>query len=200
MQARTVRLLPTILHNIKVFSKIIAEELGEQRLGDQLAPMFAGRVSLMSSDRISEDDARELVQGYEFDDERSLTETKDELACLRHILEQQLTAHNRDDRAMQVAVSELVQAVRNTEGGVNVTAMTAEEVLSRCGLKVEHDSILVSNTALWIRSALSNTQWAKNHSRILIRIEGAKTTSVVRFAGGIVSRAIEIPLSVVYLP
>ena len=200
LQARTVKLLPVILHNTKVFSKIIAEELGEQRLGDQLAPMFAGRVSLMSSDRISEEDARELFRGYEFDDERSLTETKDELACLRHILEQQITAHNRDDRAMQVTVSELVQAVRNIEGGVNITAMTAEEVLSRCGLKVEHDVILVSNTSLWIRNALINTQWAKNHSRILIRIEGAKTTSVVRFAGGIISRAVQIPLNVVYLP
>jgi hypothetical protein len=183
-----------------VFSKVIAEELGEQRLGDQLAPMFAGRVSLITSDQITEDEARDMFRGYEFDDERSLTETKDELACLRHIMEQQVTVHNRDDRAMQVAISELIQAVRNAEGSVNVTALTADEVLSRCGLKVEADTVMISNTALWVRNVLNNTQWAKNHSRILIRIEGAKNTPVIRFAGGIVSRAVQIPLEVLYLP
>lgn len=199
LQARTVKLLPTILANTKTFARVIAEELGEQRLGDQLAPMFAGRVSLITSDLLTESEARELFKGYEFEDERSLMDTKDEIACLKYLMEQQVVVHNRDDRAMNVAVSELIQAVQNIEGGVSVTAITASEVLSRCGLKIEHDVVFISNTALWVKNALKDTQWAKNHSRILIRIPGAIPASSMRFAGGLVSRAVQIPLNVLYL-
>jgi hypothetical protein len=100
---------------------------------------------------------------------------------------------------MNVTVSELIQAVQNVEGGVSVTSMTAAEVLSRCGLKIEHDVVLISNTALWVKNALKDTQWAKNHSRILIRIPGAAAAPSMRFAGGLVSRAVQIPLNVLYL-
>ena len=164
-----------------------------------LAPMFAGRVSLITSDVLTEQEARELFQSYEFDDERSLTETKDEIACLKYFMEQQVTVHNRDDKSMQVTVSELVQAVQSVEGGVYVTASTAAEVLSRCGVRVEFDKIYISNTALWVKNALRDTQWAKNHSRILIRIPGANPATSMRFAGGLVSRAVQIPISVLYL-
>jgi putative DNA primase/helicase len=199
LQARTVALLPTILANTKTFARVIAEELGEQRLGDQLAPMFAGRVSLITSELLTEHEARELFQGYEFDDERSLMDTKDEIACLKYLMEQQVIVHNRDDRTMNVAVSELIQAVDNVEGGIFVTSSIASEVLSRCGIRVELDHIYISNTALWVKSALKDTQWAKNHSRILIRIPGAIASPSMRFAGGLVSRAIQIPLNVLYL-
>ena len=191
--------MPTILANTKTFARVIAEELGEQRLGDQLAPMFAGRVSLITSELLTEHEARELFQGYEFDDERSLMDTKDEIACLKYLMEQQVIVHNRDDRTMNVAVSELIQAVDNVEGGIFVTSSIASEVLSRCGIRVELDHIYISNTALWVKSALKDTQWAKNHSRILIRIPGAIASPSMRFAGGLVSRAIQIPLNVLYL-
>jgi uncharacterized protein (UPF0212 family) len=168
-------------------------------LGDQLAPMFAGRVSLITSDLLTESEARELFKGYEFEDERSLMDTKDEIACLKYLMEQQVVVHNRDDRAMNVAVSELIQAVENTEGGVYVTATIASEVLSRCGIRVEWGLVYISNTALWVKNALKDTQWARNHSRILIRIPGASASAAMRFAGGLVSRAVQIPLNVLYL-
>ena len=82
----------------------------------------------------------------------------------------------------------------------NISYVVADEVLSRCGIKREFDHVLISNTALWVKKALDGTQWAKNHSRILIRIEGAKNVESIRFAGGIRGRAISIPLNVVYLP
>ena len=168
-------------------------------MGDQLAPMFAGRVSLITSDLLTESEARELFRGYEFEDERSLMDTKDEIACLKYLMEQQVVVHNRDDRAMNVTVSELIQAVQNIEGGVSVTSMTAAEVLSRCGIRVEFDKVYISNTAIWVKNSLRETQWAKNHSRILIRIPGANPAASMRFAGGLVSRAIQIPISVLYL-
>ncbi len=197
LQARTVGMLPTILKNAQTFANAAAAHLGVQRTGDQLGALLAGAYSLFNNGIISFDDALKWVSDKDWTEEKGLDGTRDELLLAAHILEQ-LTVVEVDRTKLERSVGELV---RITHGDMFdlaglVTQNMADDKLKRIGLKVEGDWLIISNSGDWMKRVLAGTPWARNHNKILMRLEGAEAVDSTRFASGIRTRAVRIPITV----
>lgn len=197
LQARTVSLIPVILDNARTFAAAAAIEIGEQRAGDQLGAMLAGAYSLHSSKRISLEDARAWVKARNWDEERGLDRTRDELALLAYLLEQQVQVESMDGK-VERSIAELVEIIVGRNHGISISAGQSDARLKRSGMRVYGDFLLVSNQSDWISKKLEGKPWAKNYGKILRRIEGSIDQGPMRFAAGLPSRSVGIPLSLLF--
>lgn len=200
LRARTIQLLPIILKNAKTFSNAAAAELGQQRLGDQVGALLAGAYSLSSKKLISFNDAIAWIKQRDWNEEKSQNITRDELACISHIMDQ-FTRLESVAGVQERTIGELVQICAKilTDMVGLVTETSAEERLRRLGIKVNRDYVIIANSADPIRRILKDTPWARNHNKTLLRIEGAVVSESERFAGGIKTRAVKIPLAILFV-
>lgn len=204
LRARTIKLLPIILKNTEVFSSAAAAVLGEQRSGDQLGALLAGAYSLVSDKLVTFDNAEQWVRDRDWSEERGLTNTRDEVQLLRHILDQIIRIDGSGTTPMERTVGELVMLAGNQgDFSDSFTPQGANSKLRRYGMKVEALDyngknewyLIIANqheqVAKWL---YHKPQWA-NHSKILRRIAGAHAIDPTVFTGPIKSRAVAIPFS-----
>ena len=72
----------------------------------------------------------------------------------------------------------------------------AQDTLGRHGLKVNNDSLMVSNTSEALREILNGTSWQHSWSQVLTRLPNAEKAPATRFKGqGSVAKAVKIPLA-----
>lgn len=194
LQARTISLIPTIIANARTFAAAAAVVIGEQRLGDQIGALLAGAYTLSSDKVITYEKALEWVQAKDWSDEKGLTGTEDETALLGYLMEH-ITEVEAERRTVKRNVGELVSILR---GGVadEVNEEAARQRLYRMGVKVDLEGgfLVVSNSATYIKNLLAKTQWANNHNKILLRLDGAVEVRVARFGSTMSTRAVKIPL------
>ena len=194
--ARTVVLLPMIRQAVRVFSRVAAAHFGSQHQGDQYGTLLAGAWALQSSEVPTAAQAQALIAGSDWSTFQQSIGLPDERRCLNRILQFELRVET-EDRIHTRNVGELVETVV-TPGGLDpVSARYAEEILSRHGIRIQEDHLLVSNTAEAIARILDGTPWASSWSTILSRLPGAQpTTNSVRFKGaGSKARACAIPIN-----
>jgi putative DNA primase/helicase len=201
LHARTIRLLPVITKNAQVFSAAAAAELGEQRSGDQIGTLLAGAYSLVSKEVITYENALTWIRSKDWTEEKALDKTRDETACLAYLFEQTLSVEGEFDKKLDRTVGELVEiaaGINAAPGGLTpalIPQYKAVERLKRFGMKVEKDFLIISNTAEQIKNALGKTQWAHNHNKILLRIDGSVNWDATKFGPGLKTRAVGIPLA-----
>lgn len=202
LQARTVHLLPTIIENARTFANAAAAELGEQRVGDQLGALLAGAYSLRSKTKITYTDAITWIRSKDWSEEKGLDRTRDEIALLQFILDQ-IVRVEASSTTLERSVSELAAIATYRVTDAYIMAQGAQEKLKRMGIKIESngaldrfdDLLVISNSADWIKKTLRETAWAKNHNKILLRIEGAKAIDSTRFGPGMMTRAVGVPMA-----
>lgn len=197
LHARTIKLLPTIVYNSDVFNKAAAAILGEKSYGDQLGPMLAGAYSLYSEDKVTYEFAKDWIPQHDWSEESSLESNRDELRLFSHLMEQIVEVEGEAGRYKR-SIGELCQISRNTSislGLVLVNSAQADSCLRRIGIKVEFDRIVISNSHDGVKRLLFKTSWGGgNHSKLLIRIEGAeKIVSTTFSPGGVKSNAVSLP-------
>lgn len=196
LQARTLTQMNTITRNAQTFANAAAAVIGAQRTGDQLGALLAGAYSLFSSKVISYEEAVEWVRGKDWSEERSLDATRDEQVLFSHLMEQ-LTQVETDTGRYERQIGELVLIASYQHSDALVGDQTAHSRLKRLGIKIDGDFIVISNSADPIRRMLNGTSWSKNHNRILLRIDGAREYPSTKFAAGLQTRAVGVPLSLV---
>lgn len=197
IQSRTIGMIPTILKNIKAFTTAAAVELGEQRSGDQVGALLAGAYSLVSDKELNFDQALEWIRKQDWSDEKNLNATEDEKALLAFILEESIQAENVHGGRYTRRLGELVSIASMRVMDDQFTSDSANHNLMRYGLKLDRNEqcLYVSNSDKALVKILAPTQWANNHNKILLRVDGAKPIDrPIRFAGN-VSRCVMIPLS-----
>lgn len=198
LRARTINLIPVLMRNAEVFSEAAALELGSQRLGDQLGALIAGAYSLTSKSVVSLENARKWIQerNIQWDEERGLDQTKDEIQLLYTILDT-VTSVEGEYGKYDRTIGELISVTAH--GGWGKIGMTeAHDRLKRLGIRVlDGHTVMFSNSAGGIKTILKDTPWSKNHGKILQRIEGAKVFNSVRFSPGVETRAVGIPVDFV---
>ena len=193
LQARTILLMPTILANTKKFAAAAAIVIGEQRAGDQLGALLAGAYSVFSNAEITAEDAIKWLKERDWSEEKALDRTRDEVSLLAYLMEQMTTVetvHSRYERNL----GELVAIAANHNTSDLILQEMAQARLKRIGFKIDGHYLVVSNTADYIKKVLSNTPWAKNHNKILMRLDGAINMDTTRFGSGIQTRAVGLPL------
>lgn len=187
--SRTFSLIQVIKENIRIFSRLAGEKFDSQRLGDQYGALLAGAYSLMSSDLVTLDKATEMINSVSWDSYSEATELPDERRCLQTILQHPVKIENENmllGELVEVAQGKYHKELDNTQ---------AEDTLGRHGLKVNNESLMVSNTSEALREILNGTSWQHSWSQVLTRLPNAEKAPATRFKGqGSVAKAVKIPL------
>lgn len=200
LHSRTIRLLPTILRNIRVFSKAAAEYLGETRTGDQVGVMLAGAYSLYRKDEATPEAAAAFIAAQDWQEEAARDESKDEYRLL-HALVEHLTRFDAGKGNVERTIGELIYiALGLIKDDYAVTVDKAEERLAQIGVvsKEEAEGVFVyfSNNSGYIKkNVLRGTPWISNFHKVLLRVEGTVHKNSVRFSAGIVTRAVGVPIN-----
>jgi len=149
----------------------------------------------MSSEVVTDAEARQLITQNDWEPYSQATEVPDEVRCIQHILQHQVrveTDHSTHTRTL----GELVALAAGSDHSYDIASNVAADHLSRYGLRVDADGLLVSNTAQALAAILRDTAWSHSWATLLARLPGAAKAGVVRFKGlGASSRAVRVPLA-----
>jgi putative DNA primase/helicase len=198
LQNRTLGLLPIIIANCKTFASAAATVLGDQRSGDQIGALLAGAYSLTSNKEISFEGALEFVKSKEWESKEERSQQADEIRLFTHLMERITTIDSAGFR-QEITIGQLVETAMKDEFSTDMEKVHADKRLLTLGFKVDAFGLIyVSNTAEFIRKSLAETPWAKNHTSILKRIKGAEAVDSMRFGSAIKSRAVSIPLDILF--
>lgn len=196
LQARTIRLLPTILKNARTFASAAASVIGQQRAGDQLGALLAGAYSLKSNKLITYDAAVKWLSDKDWSEESALSETRDEHNLFELIMDSTVRVE-RPVGTYERTVGELIRIVTGEDKeDEHVARPSAEMSLKRFGIiytSQDTPRIIISNSAKMLKKVLENTPWSKNHNNLLLRIPGAAKIDNMRFGSGVATRAVSIP-------
>jgi putative DNA primase/helicase len=186
---RIVKNLPVLIGNIEAASIAAAEVLGDQRAGDQIGALLAGAFMWTTPTALSVADFRGWLRKQDLSSEREASGMKDEDTLLGLLL----GAIIKVDGGHTRTVFELAEIVNKRFGDDRVEYEMAKSVIERHGFRVDGEALFVSDSHHEVRRILSGTQFARNHARTLMRLEGAVSIKSMRFAGAI-TRATKIQL------
>jgi putative DNA primase/helicase len=205
--ARTLKLLPTIRENADVFASAIARSGAARRTGDTIGVLLAGAWSLKSDKVATAAEADAFLEARDWLKKAvKRSETEPEWRRALDFLVQIPLRTPVSNRAahQEIPVGELLEAVVYYSGATVVSKEDAETTLHRAGLKVSTENeggktihhLTIANSSEPLRRAFSGTPWASSWSTTLARTPGsAKLQKSARF-GSLVSRALNVPLSV----
>lgn len=203
LRSRTIAMLPVILKNAATFSAAAAAVLGEQRAGDQIGALLAGAYSLTNNGPISYNEAVKWIKLKDWNEERTQDRTRDEIALFNHIMEQMQRVESTSG-VQERTIGELVMLATEMEYDFKgiLSKDIAHERLKRIGIKVSSDNkyVVISNSHKQITKLLEDTSWKQNYNKTLLRLEGAISSDSERFASGVKSRAVKIPLLDLMIP
>jgi putative DNA primase/helicase len=188
LHARTISLIPVIRRNAETFAVAGASVIGTRRLGDQLGALIAGAFSLTSRAEISLVAAEAWLREQDWTEETTVMEDKDEIACVRTIMQAVVSAAIPDGRnvvRVDKSISELIELAADAKMDPLIKQRDARDALIRVGIKVEASEGVtkIANNHTGLKRILALTPWVSNWGRILRRIEGASAGPPERFAG-----------------
>lgn len=196
LMARSIKLIPVIRANSRVFGAAVSAHLSDQGAGDQIGPLLAGAYSLFSDAIISAADAAKWIKDQDakgaWVEHKTQIEDTDEAQCLSRLMQHVIRAQGKH-AAVDRSVAELLEAAAGRVTDSVLSAADAGDVIGRYGLRSDASGILVSVSHNGVGGILRDTPWARNWGRTLKRLPGAATTPHgVRF-GLVKSRGVEIP-------
>lgn len=191
---RSLDLLPVTLQNIEVFGTAAAKKFGSQRDGDQYGTLMAGAWSLISDRVATEDEAREMLDSYDWGEYMEHADTDDSTKALSAIM----GSHVRMQGGATLSVHELILLSKlfPVPGASNELAgAPAEAMLGRYGIKICDDEIVFANSCVALHELVSHTPFGSDLKGLLLRIKGARRYPKPIWVNGITSRGVSIPLS-----
>lgn len=191
MFSRTVKYLPELLHNIEVFKLAASVAFANRRAADQLGPMLAGYYLCHSTGKITLADAERFIAQHNWSEHVALDSVSDERRLFNYLMSRRIRLTvGSTNREMSVG-----QIIDGTRSDNDVERRFYNEALGPRGIRVDFDTITISNTADGIREMLRDTAWVNDWKRPLSMIDGAeKTASGVYFAPGLMTRGTVLPL------
>jgi putative DNA primase/helicase len=190
IRSRSLAHAMSITANSKTFAKAVAIKLGDQRIGDQLGALLAGAFSLTSNRDLTLEEATEWVNKQNWHGFLPDEADQDEVRALSWMLDKSIR-FEQGDRAYTRSIGELVQAYYSN----TVTLDEADNIranLMRSGIKVEDETVAISNHHPALRTLFENTSWADKWKDQMARVPGAIAIPGVRF-GASTHRAVRIP-------
>lgn len=194
---RSVALLPTTLINIDTFSRAAAERFGSQREGDQYGTLIAGAWSLVSSKPATLEQAREMIDRYDWTEYLETTETDESTKALQTLLGKLVRGH----RGTDVSIYEVVCAAAGLPRETYAPGKEeAAGLLQRHGMKilwegasVEAAFLLMANGSHELQRLMAGTPYVADLRGQLLRVPGASRHNAERF-NGTLARSVSVPL------
>lgn len=202
LQARTIKLLPTILKNARVFTEAAIDVIGEQRTGDQLGPLLAGAYSLKSSKEITYNDASDWIRSRDWSEERAKNQQAQESLCWRKIMEHITPVESSHGNLLRSIGELILIAEGQAPLDMSVNPADAKATLIRKGFKIK----VHNDGSTWLHVAvrhslisiiLNGTNWVDNYGEIIGRMEGAQRSQGSERFNGINCRTVMLPIETV---
>jgi putative DNA primase/helicase len=189
---RSMDMLPTIQKNVDTFTHVASKIFGSAREGDQYGTLMAGAWSMFSSHPASEDNARVMIQSYDWGEHRDTSDTDESDQALAALM----GAHIRAPKGLEFNVYELVSAASDVQiVGMDLPRIDATVILSRYGMRVKDGFLMLSNASQELRQLMARSNFAADWRGVLLRIPGAdrNDNAAIKF-NGVLSKCIRIPL------
>ena len=194
MQARIVRLIPTIRENAETFAAAGAQVLGARRIGDQIGALMAGRYACQSTHRITEKAAIDWIQRQDWDEEREIIQDTDGPLCLAYIMQHKVQVDAVRGR-LTYTIGDLCEMLQKRNIAAELDGDHVVRALRNTGVVVDNSAgvIWISNTHKAISEIMRGTPWPANWGKRL----KAMPTSIsspqnVSFGAGASAKAIGV--------
>lgn len=191
LRARGYSLIPELLANFKILSRLLGVKFSSQRTGDQYGAFLAGSYSLRSRNILTDAKAQEFIDSLSWDENITDTSSRDELQCLGVILQHQI----RVESNISYTIGELLETAALL---MHKDSDASRATLLRHGLRVNEpgDGFFIASKHTALAKILEKSPWSKNWNHILERIKGAQKTKPMNFTAGAYSRAVLLPMSI----
>lgn len=198
MLARTIKLLPVLLENVRIFTAAAAQVFQNQRAADQIGTLLAGYYLCHNDQPVSFDSAVAWIKTHEWSDHTAMQSTTDELKLLATIATN-VRKTTTADGLRDYTVGQMINAAlgREPQDGVHLMAGTARAELGKIGIGFERNDqshFIVANNSPELARILRDTPWEKSWSGTLLSLEGAhKTAKAKFFHPGLNQRGVIVP-------
>lgn len=192
--ARQVANLTTIRKNIEIFKEVIAINLGNRRLGDQLGTLLAGLVSLYSTNVVSAGMCEKFLEQYDWTDFTTVKSMREDLALLYHLANSRIRVETISGYHERL-VGELIEVVFNYQDDGVVNPTNAENTLRRLGIRVDRklDGIWIGTSVSGVKQIMSSSEYNEGWGRVIERHPYAKRSEYSLKFAGVSSAAVFIP-------
>jgi putative DNA primase/helicase len=189
---RSLDLLKTTLQNIMTFVDAAAEKFGSLREGDQYGTLLAGCWSLTSRELATPEQAKAMIDGYDWEELRENTKINESNLALNALISAEL----RTPVGGTASIYEIVcKAAGRIVEGVHMTTSEASAVLGRAGIRVEGGEIWLAYNSQKIVDVLRNTPYAADWKGQIVRADGVTKSAAPKKFNGLNSRYLIVPLS-----
>lgn len=196
MLRRAIDMLPTIQKNISVFVEAAAIRFNSQRQGDQFGTMLAGAWSLTCGAVATPEQAKEMIDSYDWEDFIEGSDVEDCEKALQAVLEAKVM-----QKGESISIGSIVAvAAGRTVSGLDLQMDVAGRILRDNGMKIIGPDLVFRNNSQALKTLVSGTRFEADLKGQLMRLKGAHATKkAVRFGteGGDVQRGVAVPLSLI---
>lgn len=199
LQQRTIKMLPTIIHNTKIFKEAISIEVSDRSTGDLLGGLIAGAYSLISDDIVDEKTAREWVRMNDWSLEKELKDQNDELLMFDELM----SISVKIDPVNTFTIGEMIMIEYNSEiaqtelGGNFSLKRDINRQLSRIGIKQIGNKICIANNNMPLKRLMYQSAWVNSLESLFLRLPGAeKDNPRVYMTGQSSKRGVSIPIDI----
>lgn len=192
--ARSIGMLPTILENIDVFSRVAAVKFGTQRYGDQFGTLLAGAWCLCRSTVASVEQAAKMMESYDWSEHRDEGSPDDPTKALGVLLEARVRVSGNE-----ITIYELVADALNRSASKPLGAGEAADTLARYGIRIVNKEIAFASSSTALRDLVAKTPYYSDLRGQLRRLPGANNmgNKTLKFSG-VGSKCVAVPLSLIF--
>lgn len=199
LQQRTIKMLPTIIHNTKIFKEALSIEVSDRSTGDLLGGLIAGAYSLISDDIVDEETARKWVKMNDWSLERELKDQSDELLMFDELM----SISVRIDPSNTYTIGEMImiefdpQITTQELAGNYGLKKEINRNLARIGIKQVGSRICIANNNTPLKRLMHQSTWVNSMESLFLRLPGAeKDNPRVYMAGQSSKRGVSIPIEI----
>lgn len=196
--SRSLSMMPTILQSVKVFVRVAAKKFNSQRMGDQYGTLIAGCWCLCNDHVASDEEARDLIDRYDWNEHIEDSDQDDASDALRSILSAKI---RMGGSLGDWTVFELIREAHTVRREGDIEQKIAGDTLTRHGIRVDEDkqALIFGTSVPNLKSLLKNTAYSTDARGQLLRLPGATRmdNKVLRFLGS-GSKCVSVPLSLVF--
>lgn len=191
---RTLSMLPAVTANVKVFVEAASRKFNSVREGDQYGTLLAGCWCALNQTVATPEQAIATIESFDWEEYRENIETEESSKALLSLMEAKIRVTGGD-----VSVFEVITAARTgkaPDGGFKLDRIDAEAVLSRHGMKISADDLLLSNNSKSLSDLFRNTQYHADWRNQILRVTGAKRHPKAERINGVSTKCVALPLHV----
>jgi putative DNA primase/helicase len=160
----------TIAANARTFAAVLAQKMGDQRIGDQLGALVAGAYGLTSIAPITKEAAKEWCDKQDWSKGEPQADDADEARCLAHLMESLIPIETQP--VVQRPVWEVIKGAKDRVSPAY--AELCQDSLARVGLRADLDALAVACSHKWLAATFRTTAWGGKWGDMLARLPNAE--------------------------